>query len=88
MSKITAQEARELAGPSVQERVNEVYPFIREAAERKERNITLHGWWANQGYGKTSDWKKACELLKADGFKVDFFYEELQFVNMYTVVSW
>jgi hypothetical protein len=88
MTKITAQEARELAGPSVQDRVNDVYPLIRKAAERKEHKISLHGWWAHQGYGQTADWKKACELLAKDGFNTRFFYEELQFVNMYTIVSW
>lgn len=88
MSKITAQEARKLAGPSVQERVNEVYMLIRSAAEKKKRSIMLHGWWADEGYGGTADYKQACKILEADGFKVSFFYEELQFVNMYTVVEW
>jgi len=88
MSKITAQEARKLAGPTVQERVDDVYPLIRSAAEKKKRSITLHDWWADQGYGGTEEYKQACKLLEADGFKVSFFYEERQFVNMYTVVEW
>ncbi len=34
MTKITASEARKLAGPTVQERVDEVYPLIREAQKK------------------------------------------------------
>lgn len=88
MSRITAQEARKLAGPTVQERVDDVYPLIREAAEKGQRHIALHDWWASEGYSRTNDWKQACMILEGDGFKVEFFYEERQFVDMYTVVKW
>lgn len=88
MTKITAQEARKLAGPTVQERVDEVYPLIREAAENGQRSIALHGWWANEGYSGSADWKQACKILEDDGYQVKFFYEERQFVDMYTVVEW
>ena len=88
MIKITAAEARKLAGPTVQERVDEVYPLIREAAEKGKREIALHDWWANEGYSGTADYKQACMILEGDGYKVRFFYEECQFVNMYTIVEW
>ena len=88
MSKITAAEARRLAGPTVQERVDEVYPLIREAAEKGKRQIHLHDWWANEGYGGTVEYKLACKILEDDGYKVCFFYEERQFVDMYTIVEW
>jgi len=88
--KITAAEARQLAGPSVQERVEEVYLKIREAAEKQLHQVALGGdFWANEGYRKTPQWKEACELLRKEGgFTVRFFYEERQFVDMYTVVEW
>ena len=89
MSKITAQEARKLAGPTVQERVDEVYPMIREAAEKKLRHVNLRDtFWVNEGYSKTNEYKQACMILEGDGYKVSFFYEERQFVDMYTVVEW
>ena len=88
MTKITAAEARKLAGPTVQERVDEVYPLIREAAEKGKRYINLHDWWANEGYRDTVEYKQACMILEGDGFKVSFYYEERQFVSMYTVVEW
>ena len=89
MSKITAAEARELAGPTVEERVDEVYPLIREAAQQGKRSLALTSkFWTHCGYQGTPDWREACELLRADGFEVKFFYEEQQFVNMYTIVKW
>ena len=88
MTRITALEARKLAVPTVQERVDEVYPLIREAAEKGQRRIALHGWWANEGYAGSVEYKLACKILEDDGYIVKFFYEERQFVDMYTVVSW
>jgi len=89
MTRITAAEARNLAGPTVQERVDEVYPKIREAAEKGKRFVVLRdNFWVNDGYSGTNEYKQACMILEADGFKVSFFYEELQFVNMYTSVEW
>ena len=88
MTRITAQEARKLAGPTVQERVDEVYPLIREAAEKGGRTIHLHDWWANEGYKDTVEYKQACMILEGDVYKVKFFYEERQFVDMYTIVEW
>jgi hypothetical protein len=89
MSKITAAEARKLAGPTVQEQVDLVYPLIREAAEKRKRSITLHDdLWVNGGYAGTVEYKQAVKILENDGFVVEFFYEERQFVNMYTIVKW
>lgn len=88
MTKITAAEARKLAGPTVQERVDEVYPLIREAAEKGKREIHLHEWWAHEGYAGSVEYKQAVKILEGDGYKVRFFYEERQFVDMYTVVEW
>jgi hypothetical protein len=88
MTRITAAEARRLAGPSIQERVDEVYPLIREAAENGGRSIDLHGWWADEGYSGSADWKQACKILEGDGYTVKFFYAEYQFVSMYTTVEW
>lgn len=89
MSRITAQEARELAGPSVQEQVDLVYPKIREAAEKGARVIHLHdSFWVHDGYSRTDAYNQACMILEGDGYKVRFFYEERQFVDMYTIVEW
>lgn len=87
--RITAAEARNLAGPTVQERVDEVYPLIEKAAQEKKRKIALHDdFWVREGYSGTKDYHEAVKLLENDGYKVRFFYEERQFVDMYTTVEW
>lgn len=89
MTRITAEQARQIAGPTVQERVDAVYPLIEEAAKNKKRSIHLHDeFWAYDGYKGTHKWKEAVALLKKDGYQVRFFYEERQFVDMYTIVEW
>lgn len=86
---ITALQARGLAGPTPQERVDMLDETIRSAAESKKRSITLHDdFWVNEGYSKTKDYQRACEILEGLGYKVRFFYEERQFVDMYTIVEW
>jgi|APFre7841882654_1041346.scaffolds.fasta_scaffold22016_4 hypothetical protein len=86
---IAASEARELSGPTPQERVDMIEPLIREAATAKKRKVVLHdSFWVNEGYKGTSDYKNACKILEGLGYKVEFFYEERQFVNMYTIVEW
>lgn len=95
LKRLTAAEAREIAGPTVAERVDAALDIIREAAEKKQREVALHGdFWANGGYGSdrstrlAKQYDEAVKQLKELGYKVWFFYEERQFVNMYTVVEW
>ena len=85
---ITSAEAREMAGPTIRERVEALDPLIRAAAEKGKREIILHDWWANVGYARGKEWKEAEKLLKEIGYTLDFFYEESQFVNMYAIVRW
>lgn len=89
MPRITADEARKLSGPTVEERVEEVYEMILAAATQGRRRLSLaDGWWAHEGFIESDAYKQACEILQADGFKVDFFYEERQFVHMGTSIEW
>lgn len=86
---ITAKEARELAGLTVEEQVADVFAEIREAATKGKRKLSLHGqFWAYGGYNKTPEWLAAKKLLEDQGFVVSFYYNESQFVDMYTVVEW
>lgn len=95
LRRLTAAEAREIAGPTVTERVDAAIDMIRAAAEKKQRKVSLHDdFWVNGGYGSdrtttlAKQYDEAVKQLKELGFKVSFFYEERQFVNMYTVVEW
>jgi len=89
MTRITAAQARELAGPTIEERVAEVYPMIRAAASKGMRAIWMGtGFWAQEGYSNSTIFKEACDILRNDGFHVKFYYEQRQFVDMGTEVSW
>ena len=89
MTRITAAQARELAVPTVQERVDQVYPLIEKAAMKKQRSVHLHeDFWAQGGYNETKEWKEAVKLLEQDGYQVRFFWGEGQFVTLYTIVEW
>jgi hypothetical protein len=87
---ITAKEARGLAGPTVQERVDELEPLIKEAALEKKRHINLHDtFWVHEGYSGTKEYQQAVMLLEGMGYKVSFYYKEHSIaVDMYTVVEW
>jgi len=86
---ITANEARNLAGPTIDERVEDAGKVIEEAAKAKKRKVALHDpFWVNGGYSKSDDWKQGVAKLEKLGFKVSFYYEERQFVDMYTIVEW
>lgn len=91
--RLTAAEARKMAGPTLEETVatmvDDALKAVREAAGQKKRSIALHGdEWTRGGYSRTKEWMGAVATLQSLGYKVDFFYEERQFVNMYTTVGW
>lgn len=89
MTRITAEKARELAGPTIKEIVDAACAIIEVAAKKKKRRVNLtDNFWVHEGYSKTEDWKTAKTTLEKLGFTVEFYYEERQFVDMYTVVSW
>lgn len=96
---ITAAEARKLAGPTVQEKVEALLVAVEEAAKNKKRSLKT-GWeykedqdlWISGGYGGnggTAEWKEAVKILKDLGYKVKFYYMEQSIaVDMYTLVEW
>jgi hypothetical protein len=87
---MTAQEARKLAGVNeAQENVELALKQIEVAAKDKKREVYLHSdFWVNGGYSRTPEYADATKMLEDLGYIVKFFYEERQFVNMYTVVRW
>ena len=87
---ITAQEARTLAGPTPQERVDDLEPLIKQAALEKKRSINLHDhFWVYEAYSGSTEFKQAKLILEKMGYKVNFYYKEHSIaVDMYTVVEW
>lgn len=97
--KLTAEQARSLAGiPEdgvAEQAVERLLVTIKKLAEEKKRKCATSyqhkedvDLWVYQGYKGSPTYKLAVEQLEALGFKVTFFYEERQFVNMYTLVEW
>jgi hypothetical protein len=89
-NKITAEEARALSISPIEIALDEAYEMIRAKAAAKGKKVALHGdFWVKQGYSETEDYKEACDILRKDGFNVEFYYNDSSyFVDMYTVVSW
>jgi G:T-mismatch repair DNA endonuclease (very short patch repair protein) len=86
---LTAKQARDLAGPTVEERIEDVLKDIEAAAKNKSRELHCHqDFWVNEGYSGTENYKKAKKMLEDLGYKVEFYYECRQFVDMYTIIRW
>lgn len=93
--KITAEQARALAGPTIEERCDPVFEIIRELSLKKERSFRGgidynldKDLWVNGGYTPTQDWKDMKKIFEKEGFKVSFYYKEYQFVECYTLIEW
>ena len=89
---ITAAEARELAGPTAEEYLKEIEVFIRDAATKKQRSITIRknpysGWLYNEK-DTPPEAKIAIQQLRDAGYSVSLYYMELQFVDIGLEISW
>ncbi len=95
---ITAAEARELAGPTAEEYLKEIEVFIRDAAIKKQRSVTIrkhpYAGWLYDEKGMAPEAKIAIQKLKDAGYSVSPHYvsphyvEELQFAERGLEISW
>jgi alkylation response protein AidB-like acyl-CoA dehydrogenase len=86
---ITAQEAVEIAGATIQEMAEFFDKPIREAAAKKERSVTVyHGQLEKEAYGRTKRWEEFVAYMAKLGFVADFYYYEGQFVDMRITIKW
>jgi hypothetical protein len=76
---ITADQARELAGRSLEEKIESLWPLIKRAAINKQRNLFMGDFsvgddklWVYGGYYRTEEWKSAKKILENFGYKVSF----------------
>lgn len=89
MKRLTAQEAKKLAGLTAEEQVDAALAKVEGAAKNSQRFINLHDkFWVDGGYDNSKEWVEAKRQLVELGYTVEFFYEEKQFVNMYTIIKW
>lgn len=90
---ITAKEARELSGPSIEEHVERLSNCIREAAWKKQQSVIIreqpYERWLYSGWpkGDTLEGRVLLQLKNA-GYTVEFHYKETQFVDMGLKISW
>lgn len=93
--RITAEQARKLAGKTVDEKVDDLLVEIENSAKQGKRQLRT-SWeysgdedlWVRGGYDETDEWKAAKKILTDLGYTVEFYYNELQFVDMYTLIKW
>lgn len=96
MKIVTAEEARNLSGPSLEDKIEALSKTIESLAKKGNRRCRTgydhkpdDDLWVYGGYNKTSDWKRAKVLLELHGYKVTFYYHDGgQFVDMYTLIEW
>lgn len=91
-SRLTAKEAVRLSGPSPDEHRQFIDECIVDAARSGQREVIVrtspYARWLYQDvhFDKTAE--EVIGGLREDGFVVDQFYEERQFVDMGLRISW
>jgi hypothetical protein len=90
---ITAQQARELAGPSVDEYLEHISSLIEKEAKEKRHELIIrsepYGSWLYPSYEKAPKVAKdVINKLNSNGFQVSLYYQELQFVDMGLWIKW
>lgn len=93
---ITAKEAKSLAGPNLQDKIDSLGESIRKRAQEGHRSLRCgydhsadSDLWIHGGYGDTDEWNRAQEALENLGYNVEFFYKNASFaVDMYTLIKW
>ena len=72
MTKITASQARQIAGPDIEDHVNDAYQAIRNAAENGSFEVVLEDefWGPTNWNSESGAWNSAASILNDAGFKV------------------
>jgi len=91
----TAAELRALLPKTLEQKVEQVLEVCEGFAKVGKTELRT-GWdytydqdlWIQGGYSRTEEWKLAEQLLRSMGYTVTFYYNEAQFVDMYTKISW
>jgi hypothetical protein len=93
--KFTANEARKLAGKTVEEKVDDLLVAIKERARKKLRELRTgydyqgdEDLWIQSRYNPTKEWNEAKTILEDLGYVVGFYFDAGQFVDMYTIIKW
>ena len=86
---ITAKEAKELSGPTIEEIAEFFDKPIRKAAAAKERSITVyHGQLEYEAFSNTKRWKEFVTYMTKLGFVAELYSDEGQLLGMRTTIKW
>ena len=89
---ITAQEARELSGPTAEDYLVEIDKCIQNAANKQERSVIMrsepYARWLYNESKLSAEPKLAIKKLRDAGFTVSLYYAEYQFVDMGLQIQW
>ncbi len=89
---ITAKEASELSGPSVKDYTAEIEKHIKAAAGKKEKQCIIRekpfADWLYHEKECSPAAKGALKVLRDNGFELDLYYVEGQFVDIGLRIKW
>ena len=89
---LTAEEARNLSGPSAENYLKEIEPYIQKAASAKERFVIIrknpYAGWLYDEKDLSPEARRAVGMLRDAGYKLSLYYIELQFVDMGLQIDW
>lgn len=89
---ITAAEAYDIAHPKYDEYIDFINKRITEAAQNGRAEVVIreneYAYWLYEEKKMTADQKKIVEELRDNGFTVDLYYQELQFVDIGLRIAW
>lgn len=89
---ITALKAAELSGPKAEDYLDFIEKKIIDAANSKKRDVIIrenpYSCWLYGSTGNSNEVSKAIKTLKDNGFKLDLYYRESQFVDIGLQISW
>jgi len=89
---ITAQQARELAGPTAKDYLKFIDEKIRQAATDKKHEVFIrenpYASWLYKESDLSDEPRKAVQELRKLGFTVSLYYQENQFVDIALWIQW
>ena len=92
---ITAEQARGFMPRTLETKLESIGKRIEELAKEGKTKLRCgydykpdQDIWIHGGYSKSEEYLKAKKYLEDLGFKVSFFYEEGQFIDMYVLIEW
>lgn len=89
---ITAKEAKQISGPTMEDYLSEIEPKIKAAASSGGREVLIrsepYARWLYSESSLSGESKKAVDKLRELGYELSLYYKESQFVDMGLIIKW